>query len=56
MIDFFISLFIDLLISPSSFLDYPLNLSISLSGGKENKCDLVSIGDRRPKRARMKEM
>jgi hypothetical protein len=25
--------------------DYPLNLSISLSGGKENKCDSPSNGE-----------
>jgi len=29
--------------------DHPLNLSISLSGGKENNCDSLSSGERRGK-------
>ena len=34
---------------PQIIQDYPPNLSISLSGGKENNCDSPSSGERRGK-------
>ena len=30
---------------PLFIYDYPLNLSISISGGKENNCDCLSNGE-----------
>ena len=39
---------------PLSFLHYPLNLSILLSGGKENKHDASSSGERRTQRSKEK--
>jgi hypothetical protein len=39
---------------PLSFLHYPLNLSILLSGGKENKNDASSSGERRTQRSKEK--
>ena len=34
--------------------DYPLNLSISISGGKENNYDYLSRGDRTGKSSKLK--
>lgn len=39
--------------TPPFLLGNPLNLSISIRGGKENKNDSVSRGDRRRRRARV---
>ena len=39
---------------PLSLLHHPLNLSILLSGGKENKSDAPSSGERRVQRSKEK--
>ena len=42
---FFLPLSLSLLFRPELGQDYPHNLSILLSGGKENNCDVRSNGE-----------